>query len=353
MHNEKMKAQIITGARQLQYGEVDMPEYGEDEVLVRVHAVGICATDLEIYDGSLLYYQDGRASYPIIPGHEWSGEIAAVGSKVTGFSVGDRVVGETTLACGRCRTCMSGHYNLCPNRLENGVLGKHGATAEYMSYPAFALHRFDESISYEEACLIEPAAIAYRGAERVGIGPRDTVAIFGAGTIGLLFVQVAKAFGAQHVTLIDYNKQRLAVGKSMGADGIISLHDEDLKEAVDRLTDGAGFTKVIEASGSVSAMSSTTVAAAEGGRICLIGLCGGRQAPIDIDRVVISDMELIGSVSSPGVWGHVVPLLSSGKLNVAPLITHRYPLAHYEEALGLMAQKDPDIIKILIQVASP
>jgi 2-desacetyl-2-hydroxyethyl bacteriochlorophyllide A dehydrogenase len=350
MSNETMRAITILGPRQIRCGETEIPAYGEDEVLVRVHCVGICATDLEIYDGSLLYFQDGRAAYPIIPGHEWSGEIVAVGSRVRGFAVGDRVVGETTLACGRCPTCLNGRYNLCPNRKENGILGKHGATAEYMSFPAFALHKIPDNIPYDQACLIEPAAVAFRGASRIRIGPEDSVAVFGAGPIGLLSVQMAKAFGAKQVTLIDYNRPRLELGRSMGADGIVDLNDVSLTDAAKTYTNGEGYTKIIEASGNPQAMADTTRLAAEGARICMIGLCGGRHAHMDIDKVVTSDLEIFGSVSSPGVWQHVVPLFAAGKVNVLPLMTHRFPLERYEEALQLIERKDPGVLKILIQI---
>ncbi len=192
-----MQAVQITGPRIIRCGELEVPVCREDEVLVKVHCLGVCATDLEIYQGTMVYFQTNQSSFPVIPGHEWSGEIIALGSEVQDFNVGDRVVGETTIACGHCSYCQKGRYNLCPKRLENGVLGKDGAAAEYMVYPAHALHRFDASLSYEEACLIEPAAVAFRGVSKISITPEDTVAVIGAGPVGLLAVQMAKAFGAK------------------------------------------------------------------------------------------------------------------------------------------------------------
>jgi len=138
---KSMKAGVIEGPRRLRLAEVPVPDVGPEDVLVKVRNVGICATDLEIYQGVMPYYLTGQASYPIIPGHEWSGEIVAVGSKVTGWKAGDRVVGEITISCGRCAYCLSGGYNMCAGRVEIGVMNQNGAAAAYMVYPALPVAR--------------------------------------------------------------------------------------------------------------------------------------------------------------------------------------------------------------------
>lgn len=345
----KMKALQIQGPRQVRYGQVDLPKYESNEVLIKVHCVGVCATDLEIYQGEMVYYQTGDASYPIIPGHEWSGEIVALGNEVKGLEVGDHVVGETTISCGQCKKCLQGQYNLCPNRVENGVMRKDGAFAEYMVYPGYALHKFDSSITYDQACLIEPAAVAYRGVKKLNITPEDTVAVLGAGPIGLLSAQVAKSFGARKVVLIDMRANRLEMGLRLGCDKIIDLSQQGLVETARWITNGEMFTAIIEATGNTAAVENITNITSPGSRVVLLGLCGGRRASIDVDHIVTHDLEVYGSLASPGVWDSVVHLLESGQLDTQQLITHRFPLQDIEKAFELMENKDSSIIKIVLE----
>lgn len=345
-----MKALRVMSPRQVNVGQVERPQYGADEVLIKVHYVGVCATDLEIYQGEMVYYQTGQASYPIIPGHEWSGEVVATGSEVKGLAVGDRVVGETTISCGRCQQCMHGQYNLCPHRVENGVMGKDGACAEYMVYPAHALHKFSAGISYEEAALIEPAAVAYRGVDKLKVTPADTVAVLGAGPIGLLAAQIAQSFGAKKVVLIDMRKNRLEMGLSLGCDAVIDLSTEDLVERANEMTNGAMFDAIIEATGHTKAVENITQMTAPGSRVVLLGLCGGRKACLDVDHIVTHDVEMYGSLASPGVWADVIELMESGKLRTKDLITHRFALSEIESAFKIMEDKDPSIVKMILEL---
>ncbi|MFD2330565.1 zinc-binding dehydrogenase [Cohnella sp. GCM10020058] len=353
---DTMKAAVIEGPGRLAIETVPVPAAGRGEALVRVHCVGICATDMEIYDGSMAYFRSGSASYPVIPGHEWSGEVVAIGEGVMRLAVGDRVVGETTIPCRTCAMCKSGSYNLCPNRAETGILGKAGAAADYVSYPEQALHRFDGGVAYEEACLIEPAAVAYRGALRAGIVPGDTVAVLGAGAIGLLTVQMARALGAGRIVLFDYNERRLNIGRSLGADLAVNLtgrlHAAGAAEtdAVEPASSFGEFAKVIEASGSPQAAEFGVSLLRPGGGMTMLGLCGGKRASVDMDRIVVRDLELRGSLGSPGVWREVIALLEARKIDLRPLITNRLTLAEYGRAIELLQRRDPATIKVVINV---
>ncbi|MBO1001944.1 zinc-dependent alcohol dehydrogenase [Pseudogracilibacillus auburnensis] len=345
-----MKAVQFMNAYDLKYNNIAIPTFQEDEVLIKVHQVGICATDLEIFEGNMVYFQTGQSTFPIIPGHEWSGEIVAIGEAVTDFSVGDRVVGETTLPCGKCARCLQGRYNLCPHRIECGVLAKNGACAEYITYPTHVLHRFSSHVSYEEASLIEPAAVAYRATGKLNIKPNDHVAVMGGGPIGLLAVQMAKVFGANKVTLIDMNETRLQVGKELGADYVINAARGDLLDQVKQVTNNQLFSAMVEATGNTIAIENSLDTLIPGGRLCLIGLCGGKKATINTDLVVANDLELHGSLGSPNVWNTVISLLEDGKINTRRLITHRFALGQFGEALHFMGEKDPSCIKIIVDV---
>jgi len=341
---ETMRAILITGERELEYKNVPTPSIKPNEVLVKVRNVGVCGTDLEIYHGVLGYIQSGLTTFPLIPGHEWSGEVLLKGDNVHNFEIGDRVVGETTLACGKCDYCRRGLYNLCPDRLENGILGKDGAAAEYMAFPVDSLYKF-QSLSFEQACLIEPAAVAFRGMKRANVTPEDHVIVFGAGTIGLLSVQMAKAFGARKVTLVDYLQPKLDIGKELGADQIINLSQKILANEIEDT--GSVF---IEASGNPKAFESIISIADISARVCLLGVCGGRKASIDIDKIVLHELNVFGSLSSPGVWESVIKLIDTGKINLEKLITHKLPFTKLEQAFQLMENKDQSLIKAIIEI---
>jgi L-iditol 2-dehydrogenase len=338
-----MRAVFLHGERGLSMKTIDVPTLEPDDVLVRVHCVGVCGTDLEIYRGT-----HKKTNYPIIPGHEWSGEIAKVGSAVVGYSVGDRVVGETTLSCGRCGTCKSGKYNLCPHRTENGIFGKHGAAAEFMAFPAHALHRFSSKLSFEEACLIEPASVAYRALETLTVTPKDNVAILGAGPIGLLSAVMAKARGSREIALFDVRENRLEMGHKLGADHVINLSITDGLTKALAITNGGLFSTVVEASGSTSALQNAFDFIAPGGRVCLLG-SHTKRSEVDLSKIVGHNLEVYGSLSSPGVWDAVITLFEARKVNTEGIISHQLNLSEVQDAFKLMENKDPSIIKIILK----
>lgn len=344
------KSAWITAAGYVKLTKVEISELQPNEVLIKVMNVGICGTDLEIYQGDMVYFTEGKATYPIIPGHEWSGQIVDIGTNVDQFEVGDRVVGETTLPCNSCETCKKGKYNICPRRKENGILGKNGAVTQFMVYPASGLHKFSLSLDFESAALTEPTAVAYSGILKVNVTPNDRVLILGAGPLGLLALQVAKVFGAKLVVLVDLNQFRLEVGKDLGADYVIDISRESLMEKSNLLTEGKGFDVIVEASGNIAAMESMLEVTAVGARICLMGLCGGHSAKMNIDRIVTSDINLCGSLGSPGVWATVLDLMQSGKILTKPLITHRFPLEELDRAFRLMQAKEPKLLKAILQI---
>jgi len=177
------------------------PVPGGDDVLIKVKATGICGTDLEVIEGHLGYYTSGLAKYPIVPGHEWVGEIHAVGENVKGFAVGEHVVGETIIPCWKCNYCHSGSYQRCLNKMETGIMNKSGAFAEYLIYPARTLHKLSKDVPIASGCLIEPLSVAVNAAKRVSLKKSDFVVIFGDGPIGLFLLMVAKAIGARTVVV--------------------------------------------------------------------------------------------------------------------------------------------------------
>lgn len=340
----KMMAVIIEKDRIIRVGETELPLCKPNEVLVKVHCVGVCATDLHVYQG----LQNHRVKFPIIPGHEWAGEIVGMGEEAQGFNIGDRVVGEVTIACGTCPQCRKGNYNICPQRAECGVFGRNGAAAQYIAVPSFAIHRFSTALPYEDACLIEPAAIAYRSVQKVRVTPADHVLVVGAGPIGLLTVAMAKVFGAASITLVDYFENRLQVGRRLGASHTIDLSCQNYMEEASTATGGAMFDAIIEASGNIYAFESLFDVTAPSARICLVGIFN-KKANIEANMIVRKDLEVYGSVSSPNVWKHVIPLVESGKIKVSEIVTHMYSLHDFESSLLKMENRDSTMIKVLIK----
>jgi len=215
-----VRALVLRGVRDLRLEEVEEPKVSEGEVLIRVGACGICGTDLHFYRG------EWRVKTPLVPGHEFSGVVEEVGPGAEWVEVGSRVVAEPNVTCGRCYYCRMEKRNFyCPNIKAVGV-DVNGAFAEYVKVPAANVYRFPDWMSFEEAALIEPLACCVRGLYNVGIEPGDTVAVVGAGPVGLLMVQLAKMWGASRVYAIDLIERRLSLAKQLGADVVVNAAKE-------------------------------------------------------------------------------------------------------------------------------
>lgn len=309
--------------------EVLEPVISEDEVLIRVRAAGICGTDLHIQRDEWIYYP------PVILGHEFSGEVAAVGSRVTDFAVGDRVVSEVhTGYCGKCSFCLKGQRHFCPSKLAIGW-GIDGAMAEYIRMPESLLHRIPEGVNFEEAALAEPAAVAtYAVIERAGVEVGDVVVVLGPGPVGLLAAQVARAAGAGTVIVAGTSadaEYRLKIAGEAGADHVVNVQETDLAGMVRDLTDGRGADLVVEASGSERGIVQALELARRDGRVSAIGLPGQETIAVPWTKTVISALRVDFSFSSKASsWEKVLQLMKSGRLNVSPMISHRAPLSDWE-----------------------
>lgn len=343
-----MKAIVITGPRAAELRAVPTDPMGPGDVLVRLLATGICGTDVEIFEGTMPYFTAGMARYPVIPGHEWVGEVVETGSAVTGFNPGDRVVGECSVGCMACATCRAGHYHRCAARTETGILNRNGGFAEYVTFPAQFLHRIAASVPIECAAMVEPAAVAFNGVCRAGVSPRDTVAVVGDGPIGLLVAMMARAFGAASVTMVGGTPHRLALARDLGADATIDINrTDDVAAALARASGGAPAV-AIEATGNPVAVEAAVGAVATGGRIVLLGLFAGqRPKALDLDRVVIGEIDLRGALGSPGVWPDVIRLIETGRIDPRPLVSGTLALPRFVE--GIEAVKARSGVKVLVR----
>jgi threonine dehydrogenase-like Zn-dependent dehydrogenase len=343
-----MKAIRVHGPRDARYEEIPRPEPRDDEVLVRVRAAALCATDVEFYHGDMAYITQGLTRLPLTPGHEWSGEVIEVGKRVQGFAEGDRVAGECTIGCRECHYCIRGEYNQCPHRRETGLLNKNGAFAEYIRFPEYFLHKCN-TIDFDTLAFAEPTGVAVYAAKTARVTPADSVAVIGCGPIGLFCIQVARAYGARAVYATDTLPQRLEIAREVGADEVWDPGAQDPVGKIRDLTGGGMVDVVIEASGNPDVTAAMEQMVRPRGRLVYVGLTSGRKAEFTVDTLVLNNLTFYGTLGGPGVWPEAIALLESGTVRAEPLITHRRPLGEFVAAIERMESPDEGAVKILLK----
>jgi threonine dehydrogenase-like Zn-dependent dehydrogenase len=309
--------------------------------------VGICGTDIELYDGTMFYITSGMTSLPLTPGHEWSGEVVEVGDEVAEFQVGDRVVGECSVGCGNCPTCLRGWYNQCPSRTETGILGRDGGFAEYLTFPEAFLHKCNE-LEYEQSAFIEPTGVALAATKLAQISPDDVAAVVGDGPIGLFAAQTVKAYGARKVILLGAIDSRLEVGRQLGVDAVINVKTENVVERVKEVTDGHMIDAFVEAVGHPSGWDVIASTFAPRARIAMTGLTGGKPYALDFDPLVVGNVTIFGSLGGPSVWDEAIDLHRRGLVTARPLITHNLPLDSFVEGIEILRTRRDNAIKIVL-----
>lgn len=342
-----MKAIRYHGPHDCRLEECPIPTPADDEVLIEVRATGICATDVEIYEGRMFYFTSGQSRIPLTPGHEWAGEVVDIGRDVRGFAPGDRVCGECSVGCRACSYCLLGWYNLCPNRTETGILNRDGAFAEYIAFPQDFLHVCND-IPFEIACLVEPVGVAVYAVKEAQVSPADHVVVLGAGPIGLLTLQVAKAYGARTVTVVETLGYRREKALELGADAAIDPDNDDLTTRLAQITGGHRADVVLESTGHPSVWSFMPALLAPRARIGIIGLSGGKPVTLDFDPYVIGDVTLRGRVGSPNCWPEAIDLIRRGQVRPDAIVTHQYPLESFDEAIGITRQRLDQAIKVMV-----
>lgn len=340
----RMKAAFLYGPKDIRIEEMEIPKPDKGEVLVRVKAIGICPSDVRIYEGvyrkKLTPY--GKESYGL-SGHEWSGEIVEVGGGVKDFSVHDRVVPEIIVPCGRCKFCMKGMTNLCINK-SNVVRGY----AEYAKAPAKQMFKIPGNISFEETCFTEPLAVCIHTNEIISPKLGGNVVIIGGGPMGLLHLQLTQLSGAK-VILSELIERRLELSKKMGADIVINPNKQDLGSKVKTLTNGYGADAVIVATGGKAAIEDAFKTVSSAGTIVIFG---GTYPPtkIEVDPNIIH----YGEIKVTGSYDHMpihvekaLKILSSKMVNVKQLISHSIPLNKLKEGFEIV--KNAKGLKVIVK----
>jgi len=325
---------LAPGEGHVELKEVPAPEAGEGEVVIDVQVAGVCGTDVH------MFYDRFPSSPPVVMGHEFSGVVASVGAGVESFKAGERVVSENNpFACLRCKICELGYPNMCPRKRAMGIHSD-GCFAEQVKLPAHLLHRVPDKVTFEEAALSEPLAVAVHAvAHRCGIESGDTVVVFGPGTIGLLAAQVARAEGAREVLLAGTNRDqpvRLKCAEALDIE-TVDVESEDVTERVMSMTDGLGADVAVEASGSPLAIASALRLLRKAGRLAVVGITGRHEVSVNWDGMVSKAVSVLFAYSSLRAdWEKGLQLLAESKVQAAPLITHRFRVEQWKEAFDAL-----------------
>lgn len=342
-----MKALLMREYKSMEVAELPVPDYGADDLLVRVKACGICGSDVHGFDGST-----GRRLPPIVMGHEAAGVVEAVGAAVTGFSPGDRVTFDSTVSCGACHFCRRGDINLCDNRQVLGVstpdFRRHGAFAEYVTVPARIAYKLPENVPFEHAAMIEAISVAVHGVGLLPLKLGDSAVVVGSGMIGLLVIQVLRLSGAGLIVAVDLEDNKLELARQLGADVTLNPSRDNVAERVIAMTAGRGADCAVDAVGATAPIKMCVASVRKGGSISLIGnITPNIELPLQ--PVVTRQLTLYGSCASNGEIPQCIDLLARGAIKVDPIISARAPLAEGPEWFRRLYGKEPGLMKVIIQ----
>lgn len=334
---ETMRVSVLNGVQNLTIEDRPLPNVQPDEVLVKVAAVGVCGSDVHYYRHGKIgdFVVDG----PLVLGHELSGKIVAVGSDVDAARIGERVAVEPQRPCKNCRECRAGRYNLCPNMEFYATPPIDGAFAGYVTIQADFAHAIPDNLSDEAAALLEPLSVAITTMRKAGIEPGSSILIAGAGPIGIICIQAAKAFGASEIIVSDLVAERRERALSYGATRVIDPVAEDVA------TLGLDVNAFVDASGSPRAVDAGIRAVRPAGTVVLVGL-GNPEMTLPVEQIQNLEITVTGIFRYTNTWPAAIHMVSSGVVDLDSLVTGKFDLDHVAEALN--SDQNPDSLKSIV-----
>ncbi len=348
MGTTTMRAVVLQKPLHMVLETRNRPVPGRGEVLVRVKSVGVCGSDVH-------YYTHGRigpfvVERPLILGHEMSGIIEAVGDQVSQNRIGERVAVEPGVPDRICEFCRTGHYNLCPNMQFMATPPFDGAFVDYVSVPEDFAFKLPEHVSLDEGALMEPLSVGVYAVHRSGLRAGQKVAILGAGPIGLVTLQVAKAAGASSITVFDLDASRLEIAKKLGATAVLNATEGSPEEQFRLLTNGRGVDIVFDAAGSPKTAALAVHLARRGGRVVMIGFPLEDNFPYPLVSAMAKEVDIVTVFRYANVYQSAIDLVATGRIDLRSLITHHFPLEQAERALVLSDRRDDGVVKAIVQV---
>jgi len=342
-----MKALVLESYMHLNYQEVPQPDIAEKEVLVKVKAVGICGSDVHGMDGST-----GRRIPPIIMGHEASGMIEKIGSKVNGWKAGDRVTFDSTIYDPSDWYSQKGMYNLSDGRMVLGVstgeFKKHGAFAEYVTVPEHILHAIPEGVSFTEAALVEPAAVAMHAINLSPPKPDDLVLVLGAGMVGMFVIQLLKIKGCKNIIAVDLDDHRRELAKKLGADHVFGPDDPKLLTTVKSLSNDRGADLAIEVVGITETIALAIELLRKGATLTIVGNISP-TIELPLQKIVTRQLRIQGSCAINGEYPAVLEMIAEKKLDVTSILSAEAPLSEGASWFQRLYEKEKNLMKVILK----
>ncbi|WP_183578212.1 zinc-dependent alcohol dehydrogenase [Mucilaginibacter sp. X5P1] len=342
-----MKQAVLQRPGLVEIRDVPLPrEIKANEILLKIHRVGVCGSDVHMYYGKHPFAN----TYPMVQGHEYGGEVTAVGKDVTLLKPGMKATARPHLVCGHCPACLRGQYNVCQNLKVEGCAGPEGAAQEYFIIPEDRAVVIPDTLSYEQAAMIEPIAVGAHATKRVGDLTGKNVVVTGAGTIGNLVAQFAVARGAKKVMITDLVDHKLEIARECGISATANLKKEAFSDAVKRVFGDEGFQVAFEAVGVQSALTELIGGVENGGTVVIIGVYV-QNPVVNMGFLGEHELNVLGSM----MYRHedyleAVDWVSQGKIKTSPLITHYFSLDEYHDAYKFIESNADQAVKVMIEV---
>lgn len=340
----KMKAALVTDVQKVSIEEIERPLIKDDEVLIKTKTVGVCGSDLHLFRGTHAFRKP-----PAILGHEIAGDVVDIGKDVKHIKVGDRVTVEPQYGCGECEFCRQGLVNLCAKKVVPGTAKWIGVFVQYFNAPEKTVYKLNDSVSYKMGTMIEPLAVAVRALRRATVKEKDCVVILGSGTIGLLCLVVAKQMGYKKIVCTDTAKFNLDMAIKHGATIAINPLENDVVEAVKRLTDGKGADLALIAAGANNIVDQASACVRKHGEIGVIAMIT-EKVPFYSYQIVFNEQTMYGAMTyATSDFREAAEMINSG-LDLNDFVTQTMDLDHTQEGLDVLSQKKEDVVKVMIEL---
>ena len=344
----KNQAAFMTDLHSIEIRDTEIPAPGQGQVLVKIEYVGICGSDVHFYEAGKI--GDFIVEPPFILGHETAGVVEKVGPGVKKLKVGDKVALEPGVPCGSCSMCRAGRYNLCPDVAFMAAPPYHGALTKYLVHPEAFSFKLPENVSTMEGALIEPLAVGLHAADRVGVSLGDSVAILGAGCIGLVSLLAARASGAGRVYVADIEDKRLSFAKKLGATEVINAKDTDTVDKIMSLTEGEGTKRVMECAGSEITIAQTPYIVARDGKIVLVGMALKDEINYNLMQLILKEASLATVFRYRNKYPVAIEAIASGAIKIKDIVTHTFKFEDTKKAFDFVIENPSDVVKAVIKV---